>query len=311
MDNIAFKGLIVIDILSLIKEIIPKENILTDEPMKLHTSFHIGGNARYFVLPSSVEEVVSLVGALKRSGAKYMVIGNGSNLLVSDKGYDGTVICIGKNMSDVRIDGNVITAFAGTLLSRIASVAQKNSLSGFEFASGIPGTLGGAVVMNAGAYGGEMKDVVTKTTYISKDGSVNTVVGEEHLFGYRKSVFTSEDVILFSEISLKPGNRDEIKALMTDLNTRRKEKQPLEYPSAGSTFKRPDGYFAGKLIEDAGLKGYSVGGAMVSPKHSGFVINTGDATASDVANLIKHIQKTVHDKFGVLLETEVKFVGEF
>ena len=306
-----FKGLLKIETLNLIKEIIPKENILVDEPMKLHTTFRIGGNAKYFVSPSSADEIVELVRALKNNGQKYMVIGNGSNLLVSDKGYDGTVVCIGKNMSDVKVEGNVITALSGALLSKIASVAQKNSLSGFEFASGIPGTLGGAVVMNAGAYGGEMKDVVTKTGYISSDGTIKTVSGDRHSFAYRRSVFVPEDVILYSEITLQEGNKDEIKALMTELNTKRKDKQPLEYPSAGSTFKRPEGYFAGKLIEDAGLKGFAIGGAMVSQKHSGFVINTGDATAQDVVNLIKHIQDTVSDKFGVLLETEVKFVGEF
>lgn len=279
--------------------------------MSDHTSFRLGGNARYFVLPSSEEETVGVVNALKDNGENFVVIGNGSNLLVSDSGFDGTVICIGKNMSNVTVEGCTITAMAGALLSRIAATAQANSLTGFEFASGIPGTLGGAVVMNAGAYGGEMKDVVTKTVYLSADGIVKTAVGDMHGFGYRKSIFTRDDVILKSHITLTKGDGEQIKEYMRELNARRRDKQPLEYPSAGSTFKRPEGYFAAKLIDDAGLRGYSVGGAMVSEKHTGFVINYNNAKSLDVYELIKRIQQIVSDKFGVLLEPEIRFIGEF
>jgi len=238
-------------------------------------------------------------------------MGNGSNLLVSDDGFDGAVICVGKNMSEISVTGNEITAMAGALLSKIANVALKNSLSGFEFASGIPGSLGGAVIMNAGAYDGEMKDVVIKTEYLSKDGNIKCAVGSEHGFGYRKSAFGKDDVVLSSVISLKKGNFDEIKKTMDDLNSRRKEKQPLEYPSAGSTFKRPEGYFAAKLIDDAGLRGYRCGGAMVSEKHCGFVINYDNATSRDIYNLMQDIRTIVYDKFGVKLEPEVRLLGDF
>jgi len=303
--------LLKIDTLSLLREILPKENILADEPMSSHVSFKTGGKAKYFVMPSNSCEVISLVDTLRKNGQKYMVIGNGSNLLVSDFGFDGTIISIGKNMSDISVDGEVLSAMAGALLSRIASVALKNSLKGFEFASGIPGSLGGAIVMNAGAYGGEIKDVVTETEYIAGDGSIRTLVGDMHCFGYRKSAFTKDDVILSSKLKLSKGNASDIKSLMDDLNFRRRDKQPTEYPSAGSTFKRPEGYFAAKLIDDAGLRGFRVGGAMVSEKHCGFVINYKNATSSDVFRLMKEIKKTVYEKFGVTLEPEVRFVGEF
>ena len=300
-----------IDTLDLIKSTTLGENIFVNEPMTNHTSFRTGGAAKYFVTPSSCEEAAGLVRALKEQNEKYIVIGNGSNLLVSDKGFDGTVVCIGKNLSEITADGEVITAMAGALLSRIASVALKNSLTGFEFASGIPGCLGGAVMMNAGAYGGEIKDVVFETTYITENGAIAICRGDEHQFGYRKSRFTSGEVILSSKIQLKKGNYEEIKALSDDLNCKRREKQPIEYPSAGSTFKRPEGYFAAKLIDDAGLRGLRVGGAMVSEKHCGFVINYDNAASSDVFNLMKQIKNTVFEKTGVVLEPEVRFVGEF
>ena len=297
--------------LNILKDFIPKENILQNEPMSLHTSFRLGGEAKYFVLPSSHDEAVGVVNALKQAGEDYVVIGNGSNLLVSDKGFDGTVVCIGKNMSDITVKGNEIHAMAGALLSTIASVARSHSLAGFEFASGIPGSLGGAVVMNAGAYDGEMKNVVTRTTYLSGDGTVKTAVGKEHGFSYRKSIFTKDDVVLSSVITLEKGDADKISDYTRELSARRREKQPLEYPSAGSTFKRPEGYFAAKLIDDASLRGYTVGGAMVSEKHTGFVINYDNAKSSDVYQLIKDVQKIVYDKFGVNLEPEIKFIGEF
>ena len=300
-----------IDTLNIIKNLTSEENIFINEPMTNHTSFHTGGAAKYFVTPSSCEEAVNLVNALREKGEKFIVIGNGSNLLVSDEGFDGTVIAIGKNMADISVEGTVITAMAGALLSRIASVALKHSLTGFEFASGIPGSLGGAVFMNAGAYGGEMKDVVTETAYISQDGKVTTCKGEEHGFGYRKSRFTKDDVILSSKIELSKGSFEDIKAYSDELNAKRREKQPLEYPSAGSTFKRPEGYFAAKLIDDAGLRGFRVGGAMVSQKHCGFVINYDNATSTDVFNLMKEIKAIVYRKFGVTLEPEVRFIGNF
>ena len=297
--------------LDLISGIIPKENIFTDEPMSEHPSFRTGGTARFFVTPSTEDELAKLVCTLRQNGKKYTVIGNGSNLLFSDSGFDGTVICIGRQMSQIEVAGDRIYAMAGALLSRIAAVAQRESLAGFEFASGIPGSLGGAVVMNAGAYGGEMKDVVTKTRYISADSTIKTIEGDAHGFAYRESVFAPDDIILSSEITLKKGNADDIKALMAELNAKRREKQPLEYPSAGSTFKRPEGYFAAKLIDDAGLRGFSVGGAMVSRKHCGFVINYDNATSTDIFNLMKEVRKIVFDKFGVTLEPEVRLIGEF
>ncbi len=300
-----------IDTLNIIKSVTPEENIFINESMTNHTSFHTGGAAKYFVTPSSCEETVNLVNALRENKENFIVIGNGSNLLVSDEGFDGVVISIGKNMSDITVEGTTVTAMAGALLSRIATVARKHSLAGFEFASGIPGSLGGAVFMNAGAYGGEMKDVVKETTYISVDGKVTVCKGDEHGFGYRKSRFTKDDIILSAKIELCKGNPEEIKARSDELNAQRKEKQPLEYPSAGSTFKRPEGYFAAKLIDDAGLRGLTVGGAMVSEKHCGFVINYNNATSTDIFNLMKEIKKVVFEKFSVTLEPEVRFIGNF
>ena len=291
-------------------KIVQKDNVLKDEPMKNRCTFKTGGNASYFVMPENASQVADTIKFAKDNNIKYFVIGNGSNLLVSDDGYDGIIICIGKNMSDIKVEGTKITASAGATLAKVASVALKNSLCGFEFASGIPGTIGGAVYMNAGAYGGEMKQVVTKTTYIDNDGNIKQVEGDNHLFGYRTSVFKNGGIVVECEIQLQKGIDSEIQALMTDFNNRRKEKQPLEYPSAGSTFKRPEGHFAGKLIEDAGLKGYRFGGAMVSEKHAGFVINYDNATATDILNVMDHVKKEVYMRFGVELEPEVKIVGE-
>ena len=295
----------------MLSECISKENISMNEPLKNHVSFKTGGNAKYFVTPENAEQLVCVIKALRENGEKYFVMGNGSNLLVSDSGFDGTVICIGRNMSAITVNGCEITAMSGALLSRIASVALKASLTGFEFASGIPGSLGGAVVMNAGAYGGEMKDVIVKTEYLSKDGELKCVSGEEHGFGYRKSIFAEGDVVISSVISLKHGDSDKIRSTMDELNCRRREKQPLEYPSAGSTFKRPEGYFAAKLIDDSGLRGFKCGGAMVSEKHCGFVINYDNATSSDIYRLMGHVKSVVYDKFGVMLEPEVRLLGDF
>ncbi len=289
----------------------PTGTVKKDEPMSKHVSFKCGGNAAFFAAPENREQLCSLVGALSENGEKYFVMGNGSNLLVSDSGYDGVVICLGAKFSEIRAVDEEIVANAGALLSRIASVALKNSLAGFEFASGIPGSLGGAVVMNAGAYGGEMKDVVVQTEYVSKNGEIRTFSGDEHGFSYRHSNFEDGDAVICSRIKLKRGNEAEIRALMNDFNSRRREKQPLEYPSAGSTFKRPEGYFAAKLIDDAGLRGAKCGGAMVSEKHCGFVINYDNATSGDVYNLMQHVEKEVFEKFGVELHPEVRLLGEF
>lgn len=283
--------------------------IKKNELMKNHTSFKIGGPADEFCEVHSVEEILKLIKYAKEKNIPYTVIGNGSNLLVGDKGIRGLVIKIAGGFDKATVSGETVTAEAGILLSKLANVVKRSDLTGFEFASGIPGTLGGAVYMNAGAYGGEMKDIIKSVTYL-ENGEVKTT--SELGFGYRKSIFSGKDMIILSaEIKLEKGNPEEIAAKMEDFKERRTSKQPLSVPSAGSTFKRPEGYFAGKLIEDAGLKGYSIGGAQVSEKHSGFVINTGDATAKDVLLLIKHIQTTVFEKFGVKLETEVKTLGEF
>lgn len=295
-------------IYELLCSITDDKSVFCDEPMSNHTSFRIGGSADFLVLPKSREEVVHLVSALKDNGIRYIVMGNGSNLLVDDDGIRGVVIKIARNMSDVTVQGNVLTADSGVLLSRLSNIALDNSLTGIEFASGIPGTLGGAVMMNAGAYGGEMKDVVTETTYLTSDGEIKTIRGEEHGFGYRTSIFTSGDVILSSTLVLEKGDKKEIRNKIAELNSRRREKQPLEFPSAGSAFKRPEGYFAGKLIEDAGLKGYKIGGASVSEKHSGFIVSDGTATCRDVLSLIEHIKSEVYSKFSVELESEIRYI---
>lgn len=285
--------------------------IKKNEPLKNHTSFKIGGPADELCSVNTTEDIKKLIKYAKDNGIPYTVMGNGSNLLVSDKGIRGLVIKIAKGFEKTEVCGEKIKAKSGILLSKLANIAAENGLSGLEFASGIPGTLGGAVYMNAGAYGGEMKDIVERVTYLS-DGEIRICEKEELDFEYRHSRFSDgEDIILSAELSLKKGNAAEIRAKMEDLKERRCSKQPLSMPSAGSTFKRPEGYFTGKLIEDSGLKGFCVGGAQVSEKHSGFVVNTGNATAQDVLDLIKHIQDTVYDKFEVKLETEVKMVGEF
>ena len=286
-----------------------QEKVLKNEPMCNHTTFKVGGNASLFVIPSCEDDVVSCINIVKELGIDFFVLGNGSNILVSDKGYNGVVIYMGKNMSDIFVDGKMIVAGSGALLSKVASVALSNSLSGFEFASGIPGSIGGAVYMNAGAYGGSMSDVVVKTRYVDNDGNIKEISGNNHEFSYRHSVFVNGGIILSTQIKLNDGNKEEIMEEMTRLNKQRKEKQPLEYPSAGSTFKRPEGYFAGKLIEESNLSGFSVGGAQVSSKHCGFVINKDNATCEDILTLISHIQKVVFEKYGVKLSPEIKLLG--
>lgn len=286
-------------------------HLLENEPMSAHTTFRIGGPADMFVSVRSISEMRELIKAAKETMTPFMVIGNGSNMLVSDKGIRGLVIHIGKDLSDISVSGNIITAQAGALMSKVASEALRAELTGFETLSGIPGSLGGGLFMNAGAYGGEIKNVVKSVTYIDESGEIYTVSNEECKFFYRHSIFCDGGkYILSAELELKKGDPSEIKAAMDDYNNRRKEKQPLSMPSAGSTFKRPEGYFAGRLIEDCGLKGYRVGGAMISDLHAGFVVNTGNATASDVMTLIDDVRDMVRKKFGVELEPEVRLIGE-
>lgn len=293
-------------------DILGTESVLIDEPMKKHTTFRIGGSADYYVLPKTIEEVQQVVEACKEAEIPYYVLGNGSNLLVSDKGYRGVIIQLYRNLNQIEVEGTKIRAQVGALLSQIAGEALRHCLTGFEFAAGIPGTLGGAVVMNAGAYGGEMKDVLQEVTALSKDGEIKVLSREELNLGYRTSVIGREGYIaLEAVIALKEGKEETIRATMKDLKERRTTKQPLEYPSAGSTFKRPEGYFAGKLIQDTGLRGFSVGGAQVSEKHCGFVINKDNATAQDVIELMKEVSDRVEAKFGVPLEPEVKKLGDF
>jgi UDP-N-acetylmuramate dehydrogenase len=288
------------------------DRVLLEEPMKRHTTFRIGGPAEVFVMPGNLEEVQRILEICRTEDLPYFILGNGSNLLVSDRGYRGVVIQLDRNFGEVKVEGTEIHASAGALLSTIAVAARRASLTGFEFAGGIPGTLGGAVVMNAGAYGGEMKDVLRKVMVMDQSGKVFEIPAEELQMGYRTSIIkTAGYIVLGAVLSLKEGNLEEIKMLTRKLSEQRTSKQPLEYPSAGSTFKRPEGYFAGKLIMDSGLRGYRVGGAQVSEKHCGFVINTGDATAEDVRCLMKHVTEIVYAKFGVTLEPEVKFLGEF
>lgn len=279
------------------------------ELMKNHTSFKIGGEVDFLATPENFSEIKDLIKTCKENGVQYTIIGNGSNILVGDEGIAGVVIKISSGLTSVKIDGNLIYAEAGVLLSTLANKVKLESLTGLEFASGIPGTLGGAIYMNAGAYGGEMKDVVKKVGYLDSDGEIREISGADAGFGYRKSIFVDSDkIILYAELELEKGDIEEITKTMLDLNQRRKDKQPLNFPSAGSTFKRPEGYFAAKLIEDSGLKGYSVGGAKVSEKHAGFVVNFDNATASDVKKLMEDVKNIVLEKFGVELEPEVKFL---
>ncbi|MDP4092503.1 MAG: UDP-N-acetylmuramate dehydrogenase [Bacillota bacterium] len=287
------------------------ESVRTDEPMALHTSFKVGGPADILVKPTDIGKLADTLRFCSQNGIPFFVMGNGTNLVVKDKGIRGVVIKLFDNFNSCQVRDDVIEAQAGILLSKLSNRALENSLTGLEFASGIPGTLGGAAAMNAGAYGGEMKDVIVKTEYMTMNGEIRIVEGDQHKFGYRTSFIQSEDgIILKCMLKLKKGNYQEIKASMAELTKKRCDKQPIELPSAGSVFKRPTGYFAGKLIEDSGLRGFRIGGAEVSEKHCGFIVNRGGATARDVINLIKHVQDTVKSKYNVELQTEVKIVGE-
>lgn len=294
-----------------LQERFPEVEFLLDEPMKKHTTFRIGGPADIYVEPS-ISQMVPLITFLKESSVPYIVIGNGSNLLVSDDGIEGVVISFGKSAAEISINQDTaeITVEAGAMLSSVANRAADAGLTGLEFASGIPGSIGGAVYMNAGAYGGEMKDVITTVQILREDGQIETVPVDKLDLSYRHSaLMNSSGIVIGATLQLAKGNEDEIKATIDDIRQKRIEKQPLNFPSAGSTFKRPEGYFAGKLIDDSGLRGYTVGGAQVSEKHCGFVVNKSDATASDVLTLMKNVDQIVYEKFGVHLTPEVRIIG--
>lgn len=293
----------------LLKTKLPQNIIFENEQMKNYTTFKIGGNVDVMIKPTSYEEVSEAIKLCRAHKIPYYILGNGSNLLVADEGYRGVVIQIYNQLANVQVEENMIKAQAGALLSKIAHKAMENSLTGLEFAHGIPGTLGGAVVMNAGAYDGEMKNVLVSCDVLDEEGNIVTLTNEALELGYRTSIIQKKNyIVLGATMVLKQGNQEAIKDYMKELMGRRKDKQPLDKPSAGSTFKRPEGHFAGKLIMDSGLRGYQIGGAMVSEKHCGFVVNAGGATCKDVEQLIEHVQKVVYEKFNVQLEAEVKFL---
>lgn len=293
--------------------VMPEEGrVLQQEPMKNHTTFKVGGPAKYFVRPKSSEELAEVIALCRERGCAWYILGNGSNLLVGDKGIDGVVISMEEGFSSIRIEGNCVVCGAGALLSRIARTVWEGALTGFEFAAGIPGTLGGAVVMNAGAYGSEIKDVLAWVRVLDAEGKVEVLPASALGLAYRSSIFQENGmVVLEAGLLLEKGNREESRKRMEELAAARREKQPLEYPSAGSMFKRPQGYFAGKLIQDAGLRGKQIGGAQVSEKHCGFVINRDNASAQDIRELCAYVAGEVERQFGVKLELEVKVLGEW
>lgn len=291
--------------------ILDKEDIKIDEPMKKHISFRVGGPADILVKPRTEDQIKNVINLLKKEEVPYLVIGNGSNLLIKDAGIRGVVVEISDNFNKFEIDGNIVNAQSGVLLAVLGKAILGAELKGFEFAAGIPGTLGGALTMNAGAYGGEMKDIVKSVKVMDEEGNIKELTNEQMEFGYRKStVIKNNYIVLSAKIKLEDGNYDEIKELMADLAQRRVKNQPLNLPSAGSTFKRPEGHFAGKLIDDAGLRGLTLRGAQVSEKHCGFVVNMGEAKAKDLLDLMYIVKSTVYNKFGINLEEEVKILGE-
>ena len=299
------------DFLKEIASFLEAEDIKIDEMMNKHTSFRVGGPAKVFLTVHSEESLRNILLALKRYELPYFVLGNGSNLLVSDEGYDGVMVYLGEEFSEVQITGTQMRAKAAALLGKVARMAMEEELAGLEFAAGIPGSLGGGVVMNAGAYGGELSQVVTRVRAMNPDGEIIELEKDQLLLGYRTSIFkTKPFVILEVFMELQKGNKEEILAKIKEYTKARVEKQPLEYPSAGSTFKRPEGYFAGKLIMDAGLRGYRIGDAQVSEKHCGFVINRGNATATEIKTLMENVAKKVKEEFGVDLEAEVILLGK-
>jgi len=295
-----------------IKSIVAEENIHFNEPMSRHTSFRTGGEAAVFVEVENAQQLGKLISLFRKTENEFFVLGNGSNLLVSDRGYDGMILRIGSKMADIRVDGERIYVQAGALLSKVSKVALENGLTGMEFASGIPGSVGGGIVMNAGAYDGEMSYIVERVTVLNESGEQMELDRDTMEFGYRTSVIKNRPFVVVEAVfKLQKGDKEAIRAKMDDFTARRREKQPLEYASAGSTFKRPEGYFAGKLIMDSGMRGFRIGGAQVSEKHCGFVINTGNATSEDIAELMAEVQERVKERFGVMLEPEVVKLGEF
>ena len=294
----------------LLEERLAPDSVCTDELMSRHTTFRIGGPASVFVTPKSEKDLVTAIEICRSQGAPYFILGNGSNLLVSDQGYDGVVVHIGSDLRDISVEGTEITAKTGAMLSQVAHAALAHGLTGMEFAAGIPGTLGGAIMMNAGAYGGEMSQILVGVRAMDDKGQIVELAADQLELGYRHSIMMEKQyVVLGARIHLEKGNPEKIQAQMDDLKEKRIAKQPLEYPSAGSTFKRPEGAFAGKLIMDAGLRGLRIGDAMVSEKHCGFVVNAGKATAEDVCGVISHVQQVVMEKYGKELEPEIRFLG--
>jgi UDP-N-acetylmuramate dehydrogenase len=297
-----------------LKTVLKSNQILIEEPLAKHTTFEIGGPAWFLVLPESVSQIMETIKLCRDQDMPFYIMGNGSNLLVSDQGYQGTIIKLSKDFSEITFEkaSYTVRAQAGVLLSKLASQIAEHSLTGFEFAAGIPGTLGGAVTMNAGAYDGEIKQAILEVVAADREGNILRLAKDELNMGYRTTVIQEKNYIVLEALfGFEPGNKEEIREKINDLNARRRDKQPLEYPSAGSTFKRPAGYYAGKLIMDSGLRGYQVGNAQISEKHCGFVINKGGATALEVRTLISDVIEIVNNKFGVVLEPEVKLLGEF
>lgn len=298
-------------VLEMLKDKVTTGELLIDEPMKKHTTFKIGGPADILIVPKKISEIKAVVECCNAEAIPFMVVGNGSNLLVRDGGIRGVVIKLAENFSGVEVVRERLKIQAGALMSKVANIALENSLGGFEFGSGIPGTIGGAVTMNAGAYGGEIGNLVASVTCLDLNGNIKTYTRAEMEFGYRKSLVQAEKLtVLEAELEFASGNYDEIKAKIAELTAQRTSKQPLQFASAGSTFKRPEGYFAGKLIEDSGLRGFRHRNVQIAEKHCGFVINLGDSTAEDVLHLIATVQKIVYDNFGIRLETEIRIIGE-
>ena len=294
----------------MLEERLAPDSVCTDELMSRHTTFRIGGPASVFVTPKSEKDLVTAIEICRSQGAPYFILGNGSNLLVSDQGYDGVVVHIGSDLRDISVEGTEITAKTGAMLSQVAHAALARGLTGMEFAAGIPGSLGGACMMNAGAYGGEMSQILVGVRALDDKGQIVELAADQLELGYRHSIMMEKQyVVLGARIHLEKGNPEKIQAQRDDLKEKRIAKQPLEYPSAGSTFKRPEGAFAGKLIMDAGLRGFRIGDAMVSEKHCGFVVNAGKATAEDVCGVISHVQQVVMEKYGKELEPEIRFLG--
>lgn len=291
---------------------IDSSKIKYNEPIANHCTMRVGGNADVVIEPTNLDEITRIIKFAKENNIQYYILGNGSNVFGTDKGYRGIIIKIAKFFSDYTVDDNKITVCSGMSMPRLATIALENNLSGLEFACGIPGTLGGGIRMNAGAYGGEIADIIVQTKYLDNNGDIQTISKEEHGFGYRHSIFSDNPqyIILETTIELIPGSKEEIKQKMTINSKNRREKQPLEYPNSGSVFKRPEGHYVGQMIQESGLKGYQIGGAQVSEKHAGFIVNKDNATAKDILDLINHIQKTIKKNYNVELKVEVIVIGE-